>query len=520
MHGNLRLGFALFALAFFISNSAVPRTVIAQWLEVPIGRDNHGQPLKATVSPNGNDAAVRVLVVNAGAWIRTISVDDLPEALELSAIDLLLTKRTFPPRGTAYNDGDIAGLYFWRWLGSQGFDHVLIVGDDGHDLKKALETNAVAKMGTIPSTVVASPEHLEALLQSGNLAARHPDNAATERRKRADRTPIEVATALAAHYGRRLDSIAYIPSLAVIGRQRLGELTGNQKWNAEANAVITPWLEQDHTTNSGKVPGASTVAGYLVFVDAFDRDGEARARKIVQNVASIGIDRKTGEPVDVVPNHSEMSDSVFMDPPLLAAAGRLTGDPNYFQACLNHVRAIQKLCLRTDGIYRHSPLDQAAWGRGNGFPALGLALVLSEMPSTWPGHAELVDDFQHHLAALLPYQDATGMWHQVIDHPESYPEFSCTCMLTFAMLRGMRLGILDEEIYGEPAARGWAAIKRRIDTNGLDLTDVCTGTGKQKDLEAYFHRTAILGKDDRGGAMALMLATEQGFRDREHPAQD
>ena len=40
------------------------------------------------------------------------------------------------------------------------------------------------------------------------------------------------------------------------------------------------------------------------------------------------------------------------------------------------------------------------------------------------------------------------------------------------------------------------------------LVDVCTGTGKQKNLRAYYDRMAILGKDARGGAMALLVSTE------------
>ena len=33
-------------------------------------------------------------------------------------------------------------------------------------------------------------------------------------------------------------------------------------------------------------------------------------------------------------------------------------------------------------------------------------------------------------------------------------------------------------------------------------------TGKQKNLRGYLDRTAILGNDSRGGAMALLAATE------------
>jgi hypothetical protein len=38
--------------------------------------------------------------------------------------------------------------------------------------------------------------------------------------------------------------------------------------------------------------------------------------------------------------------------------------------------------------------------------------------------------------------------------------------------------------------------------------DVCEGTGKQKSLLDYLNRAAILDRDPRGGAMALLFATE------------
>ena len=175
--------------------------------------------------------------------------------------------------------------------------------------------------------------------------------------------------------------------------------------------------------------------------------------------------------------------------------------------CLRHVRYMSKLNIREDGLHRHSPLDPSAWGRGNGFPALGLALCLSAFPGDHPGRPELARHLRAHLAALLPHQDYTGCWHQVIDHPESYRELTATCMITFAMLRGVRLGILDASKYRPPIERAWRAIQTRIGRDGR-LVDVCTGTGKQRSLRAYLDRKAILGPDARGGAMALMVCTE------------
>ena len=167
---------------------------------------------------------------------------------------------------------------------------------------------------------------------------------------------------------------------------------------------------------------------------------------------------------------------------------------------------MQKLCLRPDGIYRHSPLDQAAWGRGNGFPALGLALALEDMPKG-TGREEMLAAFKSHMTAMLPHQDETGMWRQVVDAPGAYREFSATAMMGYAMAKGIRLGWLDAASFKPASMRAWDAIKTRVSSKS-EVLDVCTNTGKQKTLKDYFDRPAILGIDARGGAMALLFAAE------------
>jgi rhamnogalacturonyl hydrolase YesR len=195
-----------------------------------------------------------------------------------------------------------------------------------------------------------------------------------------------------------------------------------------------------------------------------------------------------------------------MSTPILVEAGRLTGDAKYYEMAARHLTFMTNLNRRADGLHRHSPLDETAWGRGNGFPALGLAWCLDVIPEDRPERAVMLEAFKTHIAAVLPHQDATGMWHQVVDHPESYRELTSTCMITYALLRGRQQGWLDSSV--EPAIeRAWEALKLRIGEDGV-LFDVCTGTGKQKSLREYYDRTAILGKDARGGAMSLLVSTE------------
>jgi rhamnogalacturonyl hydrolase YesR len=321
------------------------------------------------------------------------------------------------------------------------------------------------------------------------------------------RSPRQVAEQLAAVYGNRLEQVAYIPAMPLVAKLRLSELTGETKYADTVNSLVAPFLRGEKSPVPKSGPEQ---AGHLVFAEMARRaQGKDRERWIgLCQAAADQIFGKDDEPLPVMPFHNEMSDAVFMAGPILAATGRLTGQRKYFNAAAVHLASMRKFCLRPDGLYRHSPLCEAAWGRGNGFPALGLALALSDWPDDHPAQKDLVAEFQKHAAALAPYQDArTGCWHQVIDHPESYDEYSCTCMIGCALQRGIRRGWLAKEQYQSCVDRAWRAILERTDPDGK-LVNVCASTGKQKTLQAYFDRPAINGRDDRGGAMGLLLAVE------------
>lgn len=396
----------------------------------------------------------------------------------------------FPPTGDAYAK-NTESHYLWRWLGAHAPDLVIIVGADPAHLAEALGSNQVAGVGTIPARVVAAkPGFLKGLDVK-------PSPAHEEISRRLARTPLEVAHQLAVPYGHELNQAVYISAVAVIGRLRLGE-------TADVERIAAPFYTGEK--NSLDKATSSHFAGHLVFAELAERTKKPRYVELVRAAADMAFNAD-GTPKESMPMHDEMSDSVFMGTPILAAAGKLTGEQKYFDMAVRHFRFMQKLDLRPDGLYRHSPLDEAAWGRGNAFPSLGLAFTLEYLPKNDPKNDEVLSAYQHLMEALARFQDADGMWHEVIDVPGSYAELSATSMIAVAMQKGIRRGWIPAARYTPIVERAWTAVKGRVAPDG-QLIDVCTSTGKQKNLKAYLDRTAILGPDPRGGAMALLLATE------------
>jgi len=479
-----------------------------------IGLSASGQPIEALVVTAAPPTAPTILLVGGLSGGSTGSsesekmiaaeVEDLESnppsrrRFHLLAIPLANPDKrplVFPPTGVAYRENAESHM-LWRWIALQAPDLVLIVGSGDFGLAQALSTNVVAGVGRIPARVMimARPTTLLSLPRDLRFSEAH-----AEIRRRRARSPQQLAEELAQYFGHDFNQLTYQPGMALIAQMRLGHVADVEKLAA---AYLDPSRDVLNRANS------LTLAGHLVFAELAERSGNKAYTELVRKAADLGF-TETGAMRESMPFHDEMSDSIFMATPLVVKAGKLTGERKYFDLAARHFAFMQKLVLRSDGLYRHSPLTDAAWGRGNAFPALGLALALSDFPKDHPAYPHMMAEFQQHMFILAKFQDEDGMWHEVIDQPGSYAETSATAMIGIAMERGIRKGWLDPAAYQPRVNRAFSAVSARVGRDG-QLVDVCESTNKQKTLEDYLHREAILGPDPRGGAMAMLFATEMG----------
>jgi unsaturated rhamnogalacturonyl hydrolase len=398
----------------------------------------------------------------------------------------------FPPQGIAYRDHPESQA-LWRWIGVHAPDLVLIAGRDQFGLAPALSNSAVAEVGRIPARARFGPGDL-AKLGAEDL---QPSQAHRELERRLARSPLQLATELASYYGHDFAQPIYINSIALDGQLRLGHLK-------EVEQLVQPYV--DGSRDSLARPNSLVFAGHIIFGELARRTRDPRYLARLRAAADYGFE-PDGRMKEAMPFHGGFSDSLFMGTVILAQAGALTGERKYFDMAARHIAFMRKLDLRPDGLYRHHPGTDVAWGRGNGFAAIGLALTLSDFPRDHPDYGTLLEAYRAHMAKLLAYQDEDGMWRNVVDFRGSYSEFSATAMIAFAMLRGVDYGWLPREPYRHAVERAWQALLARTGHDGR-LVDVCESTARAASLEDYLHRAAILGPDPRGGAFALLLATE------------
>lgn len=131
----------------------------------------------------------------------------------------------------------------------------------------------------------------------------------------------------------------------------------------------------------------------------------------------------------------------------------------------------------------------------------------------------LVDLFRESIRGLLRYQDAeTGLFYQVIDRSDmsgNYLETSGSAMVAYAVMKAVRLGVLNDEKYlplGEKAFRGLVDNKLTADAEGkLHLTDICKAAGLSDERDgsvAYYLSEPRVSDDSKGVGPFMMACAE------------
>ena len=198
-------------------------------------------------------------------------------------------------------------------------------------------------------------------------------------------------------------------------------------------------------------------------------------------------------------------DDMYMLTLLQLESYRATSERKYLDRDALEMAAYLDKLQQPNGLFFHAPDVPFYWGRGDGWVAAGMAEMLRDLPQDHPQRKRIMEGYRAMMSALLKYQGKDGMWRQLIDHDEAWPESSGSAMFTFALVTGVKNGWLDAATYGPAARRAWIAVVGYIDQN-QDITNVCEGTGKQNSYDYYLARKRRTG-DFHGQAPVLWAAS-------------
>ena len=206
------------------------------------------------------------------------------------------------------------------------------------------------------------------------------------------------------------------------------------------------------------------------------------------------------------------ADDLYMSLPFLVRWAEYKNDPSALDDAANQVISYAKYLQDTDGVWYHAYfIDKqmhtcCKWGRGNGWVAVAEAEVLSVLPKTHPNYNQVLNIYKKHIDGLIKYQAASGLWNQVIDHPELSwgTETSCSAQFTYAIARGINRGWLDAS-YIPAAKKALAGLSdtTRISVIG-ELLKVGASTSIGPDL-AYYNARPIEEEKSYSHGSGLML---------------
>lgn len=161
-------------------------------------------------------------------------------------------------------------------------------------------------------------------------------------------------------------------------------------------------------------------------------------------------------------------DSFYMLPPFLAACG-------YYEEALAQIDGYWKALYDShDGLLSHrwddekqSYLRKDYWGVGNGWAMAGLARVIDSLPEAYEEQRqELIEKVRGLLQKSLLYLREDGLFHDVLNNPETFVETNFSQMLAYTIYRGVKsgwLGAADKET----ADRLRQAVGAKVDAAGI-----------------------------------------------------
>ncbi|WP_207534595.1 glycoside hydrolase family 88/105 protein [Desertivirga arenae] len=185
-------------------------------------------------------------------------------------------------------------------------------------------------------------------------------------------------------------------------------------------------------------------------------------------------------------------DDMYMITIVQSQAYKVTGDKKYINRAAKEMVMYLDSLQRPNGLFYHAPDVPFYWGRGNGWMAAGMAVLLRNLPKDNADRPRILEGYRTMMESLKNYQTPKGMWNQLIDDPDCWAETSGSAMFTYALISGVKQGWLDEKVYAPVARKAWMALIPYINEKG-DVTEVCVGTNKKNDKQYYYDRPRHVG---------------------------
>ncbi len=189
-------------------------------------------------------------------------------------------------------------------------------------------------------------------------------------------------------------------------------------------------------------------------------------------------------------------DGIFMGQMFLTRYGKSVGDTSYcWDEATKQMTVYARRAERNHtGLYLHGIYEPGhgnrecrwadsntgrspeVWSEGLGWYALVMVETLADLPKDHAKRAQMEDIFRRLAAGLKRTQDPkSGRWFQVVDkgdRPDNWTDTSGSAMFTYAIQKGIEIGLLDKAQYAGVVAKGYQGIIENAKINGKGLVDI------------------------------------------------
>ncbi|KAB0884691.1 beta-galactosidase BglB [Cronobacter muytjensii] len=294
-----------------------------------------------------------------------------------------------------------------------------------------------------------------------------------------------------------------------------------QTGDARMRAVIDDWFT-GRFAEGATTKNVNTMAPFLTLAYRYEETGDTRLLPWLESWAEWAMydmprtDYGGMQHITLAEeNHQQMWDDTLMMTVLpLAKIGKLLNKPDYIdEAVYQFLLHVQNLMDRETGLWFHGwnyeghhNFAKARWARGNSWLTIVIPdfLELMDWPENHPVRRYLIQVLESQAAALARCQDDSGLWHTLLDDPNSYLEASATAGFAYGLLKAVRKRYISKE-YAAIAEKAIKGVVANVSPQG-ELLQVSFGTGMGSDLE--FYRQIPLTSMPYGQAMAILCLTE------------
>ncbi|WP_077619465.1 glycoside hydrolase family 88/105 protein [Bacillus sinesaloumensis] len=225
-------------------------------------------------------------------------------------------------------------------------------------------------------------------------------------------------------------------------------------------------------------------------------------------------------------------DGVYMSSPFLAQYAKSFHAAEGFDEVARQILLIEEKTRNPQTGLLHHAWDESreqrwcdketgrsfhVWGRGMGWYSMAIVDSLEHFPVDHPKRGQIMGIFERMAHAIIHVQDQnSGLWYQLMDQNgrnQNYLEASGSCMLTYALAKGIRLGYLSG-INPEVVFKSYEGIHKHFvteDEKGVHLHHICKGAGlggaKYRDGSYDYYMSEEIVSDDLMGVAPFLLAS-------------